>query len=211
MITACLEVDMTPDGKGKYAGSATLTFEGDLAGTLTGPASGSVKGKGPATKAGQDDNGGTAQLKLGLEGDITALGITLPSAVKTSCKGPVYPDGFLVARCKVTVKIIGAGSASVLAFFEDQLVGGLWTITLDVMPLDEKKFEGTGTDSLGFEYAVKGKYNAKKDLSNIKATGDKETSSKGAKVQLKNLTPTGEADASYAVQGYKGKTPVETD
>ena len=203
VITACLEVDMVADGKGKHAGDAVFTFEGNLLeGILTGPATGAVKGK---------DAGGKGSMKLATAGDISFQGFSFPSEVGVSCKGPITPTGFMATQCKVKVKIEGVGSESLPAFFEAQLEGGILVLTINVTALDEKKFEGTGTDSLGYSYLVKGAYKEKTDTSKVKASGDKETASKGAKVQLKNLTAAGMAEAKYKVQGYKGAAEVEAE
>jgi len=201
----CLNVDMVPDGKGKYTGTASLEFDGDIQGTLIGPATASGKGS-------DTDRGGSGKLKFAAEGFLNAFGLgTFESKIKLGCSGPITPNGFLTSLCKVKVRVVGEGSASAQALYETQLGGGGWTITLDVTPLDEKKFEGTGTDSLGYDYLVKGKYNAKKGTSSLKATGDKESSSKGAQFQLKNLTNAGTAESKYKVQGYKGSALVGKD
>jgi hypothetical protein len=201
-LTLCLDVDMVPDGKGKYTGSASLDFSGDITGTLTGPASGAARGT-----AGGDGN---AKLKFATTGGLYAPGLgTVDTAIKVNCKGGIDPTGFLATLCSVRVKIAGAGSASAKGTFNDQLNGGAWTFTIDVDPVDEKRFAGTGTDSLGYAYTVSGKYSDKSDTSKVKATGLRDTASNGAKVQLKDLTTGGAAEAKFKVQGYKGSTNVQ--
>jgi hypothetical protein len=198
-VTLCLDVDMVSDGKGKHTGTASLAFSGDIQGTLIGPAAASAKGKA--------DRSGAAKLKFATTGRLNGFDTKLG----LSCKGPISMDGMLDSICKVKVKIDNVGSASAVASFSDQLNGGPWMITINVTPVDEKKFEGSATDSLGYAYAVKGSYSAKKGLSKLKATGDKTTAAKGAKIQLKSLTEFGGAEAKYKVQGYSGVTAVEAD
>jgi hypothetical protein len=201
-LTLCLDVDMVPDGKGKHTGSASLDFSGDISGTLTGPASGSAKGT-----AGAD---GKARLKFATTGGLTAPGLgTLGTEVKVRCNGEINSIGFLASLCTVRVKIDGAGSASARGTFDDQLNGGTWSFTIDVDPVDEKKFAGTGTDSLGYDYTVSGRYSDRSDTSKVNAKGLRDTASNGAKVQLKELTAGGAADAKFKVQGYKGATGVQ--
>jgi hypothetical protein len=200
-VTLCLGIDMVPDGKGKHTGSATLEFSGAITGTLVGPASGSIKGKAGIA--------GKAKLKFAATGSLSYGLTTSGSQIKVSCSGGIGPTGFLASLCTVRVKIEGAGSAAAKAEFNGQLNGGTWTLTINVAPVDEKKFAGTGTDSLGYAYAVSGKYSNTSDTSKVKATGIKETASKGAKVQLKELTAGGAAEAKFKVQGYKGNTEVQ--
>ena len=201
-LTLCMDVDMVPDGRGKHTGSAVLDFSGDITGTLAGPASGYAKGT-----AGGD---GKAKLKFAATGGLSALGLgTLGTELKVSCNGNISPSGFLASMCSVRVRIEGAGSASAKGLFNDQLNGGTWTFTIDVNPVDEKKFAGTGTDSLGYAYTINGKCSDRSDTSKIKATGLKDTASKGAKVQLKELTAGGAAEAKFKVQGFKGATDVQ--
>ncbi len=198
LIELCLSIDMVPDGKGKYTGTASLVFSGFISGTLMGPASASAKGKA---------DGGSGKLKFAAQGFLSGF----ETKIKVGCSGPITPGGLLTSLCKVKVTLVGEGSASVVARYDAQLGGGAWTITLNVTPLDEKKFAGTGSDSLGYDYLVSGKFNAKTGMSSLKAQGDKNTASKGAKFQLKNLTDTGIAEAKFKIQGYKGATAVATD
>ena len=199
-ITLCLEVNMVPNGKGKYAGTAILDFSGDINGQLIGPASGSIKGS--------DRRDGSAKLKLKAVGFLNVAGFSFETKISLTCKGSINSIGFMTSRCQIKVTLIGEGSASISAFYGAQVAGGAWTITLNVMPIDEKIFVGTGHDTLNYFYTVKGIYNAKKGTSNVKATGVKNSGSAGAKFQLKNLTAAGSAEARYKVQGYKGSTSL---
>lgn len=202
-VTLCGNIDMVPDGKGKHSGSATLEFSGDITGTLVGPASASVKG----TVGGE----GKAKLMFAGTGNISNGVETFPTDVKVSCKGTISSSGFFASTCSLRVSIEGAGSGSAKAELSDQLNGLLWTLTIDVNALDEKKFAGTGTDSLGYAYTVSGKYSSKSDTSKVKATGAKNTSSNGVKVNLNNLTAGGSAAAKLKVQGYKGTPEVQAN
>jgi len=200
-VTLCGNIDMVPDGKGKHSGSTTLEFSGDITGTLVGPASASVKG----TVGGE----GKAKLMFAGSGNISNGVETFPTDVNASCSGTISISGFFASTCSLRVNIEGAGSGSAKAELSDQLNGLLWTLTIDVNALDEKKFAGTGTDSLGYAYNVSGNYSSKSDTSKIKATGIKSTSSNGVNVQLKNLTAGGAAAAKLKVQGYKGAMDVQ--
>jgi hypothetical protein len=200
-LTLCLDVNMVADGKGKHTGSAVMEFSGDITGTLTGPASGSVRGT-----AGSD---GKARLKFVATGDLTGLGITLGTELKARCSGGVNSSGFLTSLCTIRIRIEGAGSEAVKGMFDYQLNGGAWTFTMDVVPVDAKKFAGTGTDSLGYAYTVSGRYSDRSDTSKVRATGLGDTASNGAKVQLKELTAGGAAEAKFKVQGFRGAAYVQ--
>jgi hypothetical protein len=200
-VTLCLDVNMVPDGSGKYTGSASFDFQGDITGTLTGPASGSAKGTLGGTGKGKLMFSGTGNLDAG-------FGI-FASQVTVNCSGAIDGTGFLASTCSVKVRIEGGGSGSAKAMFSDQLNALVWTLTIDVLPVDAKKFAGTGTDSLGYSYTVSGTYSSKSATSRVKATGLKDTSSSGAQVQLKNLTAGGSATAKLKVQGYKATTDVQ--
>ena len=204
-IELCLNVDMVPDGKGKYTGTASLDFDGALARRLMCPASASGKGSDTA-------KGGSGKLKFKADGFLSVFGLgTNEVIISVGCSGPITPSGFLTSLCKVKATIVGEGSGSARASYDSQLGGGAWTITLDVTPVDEKKFEGFGTDSLGFDYLVSGKYNDKKGTSSVKVQGGKRTSSSGAKFQIKNLSNTGMGEAKYKIQGYKGSAIIEAE
>lgn len=199
-VTLCLTVNMVPDGKGKYSGTATLDFSGALSGLLLGPASGSIKGSGTRD--------GFVKLKFKASGFVGIAGSFFETKVALSCKGPITSTGFMTSRCKVKLVIEGEKMDVVVANYAAQVEGGPWTIILDVTAIDEKQFVGTAVDSLGYSYKVEGKYNAKKDTSKVKATGIKKTASDGTKFQLKNLTGAGTARAKYKLQGYKGTASV---
>jgi len=203
-VTLCIDTDMVGDAKGGYEGTATLEFTGDLVGTLVGPATAKIKSK-------ADD--GSAGFKFNTTGDIAALGDVFDTIAKASCKGDIAPGGFFDGICKVGIKIVGEGSAKVATAIAETLPAQGWTLSIDVTPLDEKKFEGTATDSLGFSYIVKGSHSDKTGLSKLKASGDKEDpGSKGASVQLGDLADDGSATAKYKLQGHKGKdVPVSAD
>jgi hypothetical protein len=200
-LTLCLDVEMVPDGRGKHTGIATMDFSGDISGTLTGPASGSVRGT-----AGSD---GKARLKFAATGDLTGLGLTLSTELKARCNGVISPSGFLSSLCTIRVRVEGAGSESVKGMFDYQLNGGPWSFTMDVTPVDARKFTGTGTDSLGYTYTVSGRYSDRSDTSRVRATGLRDTTSNGAKIQLKELTAGGAAEAKFKVQGFRGAEYVQ--
>jgi hypothetical protein len=208
-VTLCLDVSMVANAKGKYTGTASWVFSGDIAGTLPGTASGKLRGK---------DTGGKGKFKLINTGALQALGYTADTTIKTKCSGPVTPGvaggsgGLLTTNCTVKLKLTINGESAkekVKGVFEAQLGGGDWDITFDVSSTSAKRFEGSATDSLGYSYLVTGKYSKKNDTSKVKMKGLRDTDSSGARVKLRNLTDAGAADAKYRVQGYKGVTAVQ--
>jgi hypothetical protein len=110
--------------------------------------------------------------------------------------------------CKVVVDIKGIGKAGDKVHFNDRLHGGPWALEIDVSPVNEKKFSGSGSDNLGYTYKVAGKYNAGKDTSEVEIKGRKNTAARGALVELKKLKDTGEAKIKINVQGYKGTDKI---
>lgn len=205
-ITVCLELDTMPDGKGNHFGTAEIEFSGGIEGLTTGEATGRIKGS---------SEGGKAKFELATEGPLDIIfeptvGI-VDSEISVKCKGVVSPTGFLDAICKVKVTLVGLGSDSATGIYSEQLEGGPWTFSMDVVPVDEKTFVGLASDTLGFQYVVGGKYSASKDVSKVKAIGLPGTAGAGAKLQLKNLDDLGVAEAKFKVQGYKGSGVVQDD
>jgi len=203
-LTLCLNVDMIPNGKGKHTGTASFEFSGVIDGTLVGPASGSVSGK--------TGGKGEARLKLATSGKLAIPGEGMKKTrINVNCSGKIGTSGSLGALCKVLVDIKGIGKAGAKARFNDQLNGTAWALTIDVSPTSEKKFTGTGSDTLGYLYKVAGKYSLGKDTSTVEVKGLKGTAAKGAFAELKGLKDTGEAKVKIKVQGYKGsdKVPAE--
>ena len=205
-IDLCIDMSMTSDGKGKYTGTGMLDFTGSIAGTLTGTASGQMKGKGDA---------GSAKLETETMGQLMILGYgTFPTSVDFSCSGPVDGTGYLTSNCSLKLSVQGQGSEKVKAFFNTQLMGGPWQMVFDFVPIDEKSFEGSATDSFGFNYDVSGKYNAKAGTSKVSAKGLKGDKmdpdpSNGAAVSLKNMTDMFVAESKTKVAGSKGDEVVQ--
>jgi len=203
-VTACLTTEMLPDGKGGHVGTANLDFDGEiegvsLVGMTAGPAFARIKGSAAGAKA---------AFGLRTQGELEVGGAPIDAEINTKCKGQVATNGVLLAVCRIKVTFLGFGSLSGVVTFEDTLNGGPWNFTMNVTPIDGKSFEGTGTDSLGYEYEVSGKYSDAKGVSSVKAIGLKGTPSNGAKIQLKNLNEFGDAESKFKVQGYKGGGPV---
>lgn len=203
-LTVCLDVNMTPNGRGKHTGTASFEFSGDVInGTLVGPASGSVRGKTGGT--------GRALLKLATRGKITLPDTPeagqMKARVNMNCSGRIDVSGYLTTVCKVDFSVKGGGKERIKQRFDNQLSGGAWSLTTDVNPVNAKKFTGTATDSLGYIYKVIGMYNPKKDISQVEIIG--KGSGRGAFVLLKGLTDTGAAKAKINVQGYKGSAIVQ--
>jgi hypothetical protein len=200
LVTQCITLTMTPDGSGNHKGTAELEFTGDFEGTLVGPASARIKG-GAA--------GGKVKLQFSTSGtlDIFQIG-NMFIRVDSRCKGTHSRTGYMTAVCKTTAKVPGVSSATEKGMFVGQLDGSVWIVTIDVTPIDGKKFKGTGADSLGNSYSASGKYSGKTGKSAMKLQG-KPGPSNGAKIKLQNFDPiSGTAAAKYKVQGIKGTGKV---
>jgi len=199
-LTLCMTVDMVPNGRGKHSGSASFDFSGSIEGTLTGPASGSVKGK--------TGGEGKARLKVVTTGKLTVPGKgEKKTSIGVKCAGETGVSGYHETKCKVLVVVKGVGDAVGKAHYEGQLNGSDWSFVMDVSPVDDEHFAGNGTDTLGYNYDVTGKYDPVEDSSKVKAFG--QGLGKGAKILLKHLNDAGEAKAKFKVQGYKGSAMVQ--
>jgi hypothetical protein len=213
VVTLCLELDMAPNAKGSYEGEADLTFTGDIEGTLNGPASGKVRGKDAGS--GTDDPEDKASFKLKADGDLHTGIVTVPTSVTVTCKGKITGDVY-DTLCTVNVKIEGYGSASQKGVpYSAHIDGGNWNLTITINAVDDTHYSGVASDSLGYFYVVKGTYSPSRDESKLTLKGLDDGLSNGAKIYFKNLVSnaadTGDGDAKYKVQGYKGRAEVSTD
>ena len=201
LVTLCLDVNMVANGKGKHSGTASFNFSGGLEGMLVGPSTGLVRG----TTGGK----GEARLKLATSGKLSLSGGgTKKTSIGIKCEGKIGRSGYHKTVCTVLVVVKGVGESTGKARYESQLHGsGTWSLAIDVSPVDEKHFIGTGGDTLGYKYKVEGKYSPTKDTSEVEVKG--KGLGKGARVELKGLTDTGAAKAKFKVQGYKGSAWVQ--
>jgi hypothetical protein len=199
-LTLCMDVDMVPNGRGKHSGTASFEFSGAVEGTLVGPAQGSVSG----TTGGK----GKARIKVATSGKLMIPGSgNKKTSIGVKCEGKTGVSGYHKTQCKVQVVIKGVGESIGKAKYEGQLNGGDWSLAINVSPVNAKKFAGIGTDTLGYQYKVAGKYDAAEDTSEVEVTGKGQ--GKGAWVILKHLNGAGEAKAKFKVQGYKGSAMVQ--
>jgi len=211
--TLCVTLDMVGDGKGNYTGTSIFEFSGALTGELSGPATGSA-----ACVAADPAKPGTPLCKKASFG-INVLGAVndFPTAAKCKIGGTVDQSGFWDGSGTCNIRIDGPNgreSGRVKGFFTHTVPGGTgtWSLTVDVAPMDAKNLVLTGSTSQGFQYTGKGKYNPKKDESNLPLKGKTGTPSNGSSIMLKKLITSGTktlgGEASYKVQGNTGKAQV---
>jgi hypothetical protein len=212
VVTICIVLDMTPDARGNYEGTGQVVFTQDVQGTLDGPAKGKLRGRdvGP----GASDRKDKADFKLKAEGNLNFGVLPVPTKVLLSCKG-LITAGIYDTVCDVIVKLEGYGSAKAKNVpYLDHAEGGDWSTTINVDLVDETHYSGVATDSLGYSYIVTGKYDANHDDSSLLLKGLKDGNSNGAKIQLKDLVSnapsTAAGEASYSVQGYRGRADAVT-
>lgn len=210
--TACLELDdVVCNGKGSCAGTATMTFVGQVEGTLTGPFESSAKCK---EQSNPNKPMCSAKLAFDVEGPIRTitmpLGLTCDGEFDGKVNGPVDSTGFFAgwANAKACAQCAGGGRRvceSIREPFDyDVNPPTPWSLMVEVAP-NGSKLEGTAQDTLGYSYTAKGSYNQKKDESNLTLSGEKGTESNGAKIILQKLVTTGsdvtDGTAKISVQG----------
>jgi hypothetical protein len=127
-------------------------------------------------------------------------------------KGESDDDGFYVGEASARISIRGFGSERVvIPVFLEFGNGGDWTIALNIVDIDGKKFGGTALATLDDESAlsfeVRARYNERKDES--KVTLKPHSAFRGAWIRLRHLVVTEGAIAGgelkYKVNGQRGK------
>lgn len=212
-ITLCLDLDVVADAGGGYSGMAELDFSGLISGVLTGPVSGKVSGKGKT---------GAAKFKIAFatQGDLTTTVLgssqTFASEISGKISGQAQmPSTGIIAKGNLKVKLAGLGSESAKFEFVTQGVGGAWTLTLDLSPVDDVLVDGMATASINgetYQIPLSGKYSEKKDETKLgKAKGSPKT---GASIKIKGLETSGSnvdgIQIKYGLGGFKGTLGPES-
>jgi hypothetical protein len=152
-------------------------------------------------------------IRLRCEGEVAVTGEGLfPTKVTANIKGESDDLGFYLGEVSARVSIRGVGSEKVVVpIFLEFGNGGDWTIALNIVDIDGKKFGGTALATLDDESAlsfeVRARYNERKDES--KVTLKPHTAFRGAWIRLKHLVVNEGAIAGgelkYKVNGQRGK------
>ena len=207
-VERCLTFQMLSDARGRYEGTATLTFEGDFDGTLTGP----LRGKQRANRRGIQ-----FQLSSRLRGflDIPLLG-DVKARAKVDCRGDIDLDGNPTEECLFRLQRPGARPSREDVPFAATVEGGDWNLVIDtLLDTGRGRLEGSATDSFGFSYRVRGRYDENRDESKLKVQGLPGSLSKSAKIKLKDLrTPNpqeGDGRATYRLLGARGRADVSAE
>lgn len=206
-VERCLAFDLLVDAKGRYEGAVTLTFEGS---GIDGVLLGSLKGKQKRRKGMTQLDLRATRLRGGFE---FPLDVEVAARAKLRCDGSISAVGALDAVCEYILKRPGRGTDQGEIPLPGQVIGGEWMLAINTLfVLPGAKLEGSATDSFGFSYFARGKYNEKKDESKLTLKGQRRSLSNGAKVVLKKLeTPVDSeatASARYKLLGARGKTQV---
>ena len=237
-VTGCLTLNLEPNGRGKYWGTSEFELSGDLLVTvggddvvidldgsapIPGEASGNARGRDLGRRGNPEDK---ASIRSKHEGPIQATVFgqveDLDAKVTLSCRGEVDNNCNAAFLCRgrlgLQAFVEGArrrASEPFAAFLTGPLDMTDLSVSVGIDPIDDKKFGGTATDSLGYMYDVVGRYNERKDTSTVRLKGMRGTDSNGASIRIKELISNGlndgNGEARYRVQGYAGSASVSTD
>jgi hypothetical protein len=215
----CIEVSAnlqpTVDTKGKISGVGSFAFDAsgagiEITGTMGCMISGRVNGRMDSASRDHDTK---IAIKLRCDGnaDVTGLGVS-PARVTAKIKGEADDDGIYLGEVTAKIRIRGFGCEKFVIPVDLQFGnGGDWTIALNIADVDGKKLSGTALatldDGSAISFEVRGRYNERKDKSNVMLKPDPPF--KGASIRLRHLVVTGDAIVSgelkYKVNGQKGK------
>jgi hypothetical protein len=215
----CVEIStsipVAVDARGKISGRGSLTFvaNGDdveVSGTMGCMVSGRVNGRMDSALRDRDTK---IVIRARCEGDVgvPVLG-SVPTKVTMKIRGESDDDGFYVGEASTRVWVRGLGSERVvIPVFLEFGNGGDWTIALNIVDIDGKKFGGTALvtlddgSELGFE--IRARYSERKDKSNV--TLKPHNTFRGARIRLRQLVVMeGEiagGKLKYKVNGQRGK------
>ena len=208
-VERCLTLALLLDAKGRYEGTATLTFDGiGVDGSLVGEIRGSQKRRRGITALDLD-----AKLR-GLIDVPLVDGLRAKGNLR--CGGLISAAAVLDAVCEFILKRPGRGTERQEFALPAVVMGGDWTLTINtLLQLPDGKLEGSAVDSFDFSYEVRGKYDEKRDRSKLSVRGFRGSLSHGARVDIRDLeTPApseGSGEAKYKLLGGSGKTQVNAD
>ena len=227
--SACWSFAPDVDPSGGANGSMTVEFDTDmLTGTLTAALYGRVRGKSGAPSQPGALGSTKVQLGMNLSGDLhfVPYGIDVETESSTRCSGTLAhsPDPADLS-CKVKVCVVfehpqlpgtvrDCASTETHLTLTPSLVGGDWTLVLDVSDDGYGVLSGTATATFRgqtLDYAVTGKYSATTDTASLSL---KSVTPSGSSIKLKNLTVSGGqitgGDVSYKLFGHRGRTQLTT-
>jgi hypothetical protein len=215
----CVDVSMniqpTVNARGKITGVGSFAFVAsgsgiEIAGTLGCMVSGRVNGRMDSASRDHDTK---IAIRLRCEGEVAVTGEGLfPTKVTANIKGESDDLGFYLGEVSARVSIRGVGSEKVVVpIFLEFGNGGDWTIALNIVDLDGKKFGGSALatldDGSALSFDIRARYNETKDESRVTLRPHK--SFRGAAIRLKHFMVTGGAIAGgelkYKVNGQRGK------
>jgi hypothetical protein len=183
-----IETNLTPlvtDSRGRITGSGAITISSTdsgsgatLSGSFSGTAAGSIKRRGERPAA--------LQLKFDLDGELNVAGeggpISIPARAKGSFKGTVNSAGLFVGEQIIELKSRGVrGGRFSVPVTPASLGSGAWQLQLvDIARDARNKLSGLGLVTLQgrptpYNYALTGRYDAKRDQSSFKLKALRET------------------------------------
>lgn len=215
----CVEVStsmpVAVDARGKISGIGSLTFvanggDVEVAGTMGCMVSGRVNGRMDSASRDHDTK---VAIRARCEGDVGVEGLgPVPTRVSMRIKGESDDDGFYVGEASARVSIRGLGTERVvIPVFLQFGNGGDWTIAMNIVDIDGKKFGGTALatldDGSALSFEIRARYSERKDESRV--TLKPHNAFRGAWIRLRRLVVTGGAIAGgelkYKVNGQRGK------
>jgi hypothetical protein len=215
----CVEVStsmpVAVDARGKISGIGSLTFvanggDVEVSGTMGCMVSGRVNGRRDSALRDHDTKI-TVRARCAGNVGVTGLG-AVPTRVTMRIKGESDDDGFYVGEASARVSIRGFGTEKVvIPVFLEFGNGGDWTVALNIVDIDGKRFGGTALatldDGSALSFEIRARYSEKRDESNVRLKPH--TAFRGAWIRLRHLVVTGGAIAGgelkYKVNGQKGR------
>jgi len=213
-----LNIQPTVDARGRISGVGSFSFTADadgleIAGTMGCMVSGRVNGR-MDTASRDHDTKITFRLRCeGLVG-VTGQGV-FPARVTAKIKGESDDDGFYLGEISARISIRGVGSEKIVIPISLEFGnGGDWTVALNIVDIDGKKLGGSALatldDGSALSFDVRGRYNERKDESNVTLKPNKPF--RGASIRLRHFMVTGGliagGELKYKVNGQRGKVPL---
>jgi hypothetical protein len=198
----CFDLPVVCDPRGSCAGTGSLLgLDGGIRARLRG-----------------NDRTGITRVTLafrfeGVFAEGTLQG--LEARVTGTQKGQIDASGAssLLTRAKACLPGLGCETVRQTGSFDVSPGEGDWALDLLVAPVDGTTLGGTAVASIGgditYEYAVTGRYDARKDVSSLTLVPD--AASLGSSIRFKNvrMIPGGlQGEIRYKILGHAGKTLV---
>jgi hypothetical protein len=178
------------DAAGKIGGDGALAIEisGEglsLAGTLAGTVTGTIK---------SSARGRAVRLRFKLGGTLLFGGFfEIPASASGTVVGTASDDGLFTGTQKIQLHAPEAGSLRLPIEFTQELDAVPWELQLEVTDLGKNALGGTAHADVdgahAYDFAIRGKYDAKKDTSVLTLRPD--PAAKGITLKLQKLVISG--------------------